>query len=237
MTERMALTFATRPRAHDEAGRTLRAVFPAPRVGGPVTPVRAAATFVRPGRVVQLVDTVYLLPGLMRVLHGETRLRDLAARLARCCLPGEVPPGLPLHAVLSRASLRRWAHWRATAPVTGATTHRRALLYPVRAGQGEALARTLGAGVAPGAPAALAAGLVSSTIFARGDVVVRYWEASASQDEELRHISRIVPASGLGARLNELLDVTDDMTTEAGFRRVFTSIGLHPALQDVKEAS
>jgi hypothetical protein len=137
---------------------------------------------------------------------------------------------MPLVSFLASAQLDRWAHAQRPErpPVGSSEPHRRTLLYPVRAGQGEALVRMLGAGTAPGTPAGLSAALVSSTIFGRGDVVVRFWEANAILVDEIANIARVVPYSGLGAALNDLLDTAEDLTTEDGFRTFFTRSLMSP---------
>jgi hypothetical protein len=228
MTGRLAFTLVTRPGADADAAQGLLDAFPVQPGGPQPAGVRSAATFVAPGRVVQVLDTTYELPRLVETLHPHQRA-GIEARLRACCPPGAVPTGGSLSELLAGGEMAVRAHFVATPDSPGSRpVHRRALLYPVRAQRGDALAGMLGAGVAPSMPAALAAGLMSSTILARGDVVVRFWEACASAAEELAHISRIVPRSGLGARLNDLLDFDQDLTTEEGFRVFFTRCALRP---------
>jgi hypothetical protein len=232
MTGRLAYTLATRPGADTDVAEMLLDAFPVQPGGRQQAGVRGAAMFAAPGRVVQVLDTTYQLPQLVETLHPQQRAA-IAARLRACCVPGTAPSGGSLGELLAGGEMAVRAHFAATPEGhESRLVHRRALLYPVRAHRGDALAEMLGAGVAPSMPAALASGLMSSTILARGDVVVRFWEASASAAEELTHISRIVPRSGLGARLNDLLDFDQNLTTEDGFRAFFTRCALRPVSKD-----
>jgi hypothetical protein len=214
--ERVALGLRARPGKEAALARLLtRLRTDAGGLGGTV------AAFTAPGRVVHIAETAPGAadadapggPAWAAVADGELR--------ALC----ELPPDLPAAACLAGARLDRHAHYaRPRAP--GEPAHRRALLYPVRPGHGPALCRLLAAGAAPAMPEGLASALVSSTVYACGDTVVRFWEATASAADETDHITRIVPRSPLGPALNRLLDFDADLTTPDGFRAFFTSCAM-----------
>nr|AUI41023.1 WhiE ORF I SchA/CurD like domain protein [Streptomyces sp.] len=147
--------------------------------------------------------------------------------LRECC---RVPAARSTRGFLRAAVLVRRAHFARPHPGPR-PPHRRALLYPVRPGRAGELRRLLAAGIAPGTSKQLSSALVSSTVYARGDTVVRFWEATADADEEVGNLIRVVPYSGLGAKLNDLLDFDQDLTTESGFRTFFTRCAMtlaHP---------
>lgn len=226
--ERVGVTLATRPGAEERVGRILVEYFGELRPAGPRSPVATASTFLSPGRVVHIVDgergSALMAPERFPVWQASW----LTRQLADWCLPQPRAEEASLLGLLSAARLERRAHYRAPRWDHRAGVHARALLYPVRAGHGRELAGLLAAGVAPAAPQKLAAELLSSTVLARGDVVVRFWQATATAAEELDLISRVVPRSGLGARLNRLLAVPEDLTTESGFSSFFTRCAMRP---------
>jgi hypothetical protein len=196
--ERIALALPARP-----GGERALARLVAPSAGG-------GTVFLAPGLVVCVADAAAGVPPV-----PDGRLRELC----------RVPEGQPTAAFLARARLARRAHYRRPDPPEG-PVHRRALLYPVRPGRGPRLCRLLTAGVAPATPHRLASALVGSTVYARGDTVLRYWEATAAAEDELDNITRVVPRSPLGAALNRLLDFPADLTTADGFRAFFTSCAM-----------
>ncbi|MEV5886644.1 methyltransferase [Streptomyces sp. NPDC052020] len=185
----------------------------------------AVATFTAAGRVVHLAGVTEplaapdrLTAGMAGIAEGSDEERSVRA-LCR------VPEDVSTAAHLAGARLDRRAHHVRPGP-PAERVHHRALLYPVRPGHGEALCRLLAAGVAPGTPRQLASALVSSTVYGRDDTVVRYWTAPA--EEELDNVARVAPRSGLGARLNRLLDFAADLTTPQGFRAFFTACAMTP---------
>ena len=217
--ERVALGLPVEPGNETRVARLLRRLPAAPAAGEART--ETVATFTAPRRVLHIADTTGGLDGLVADLTAHP---DVAAGLRELC---GMPHRLSAASYLIRARLTRWAHYARPYPAR-LTVRRRALLYPVRPGKGEELRRLLAAGVAPGTSQQMASALVSSTIFARQDLVVRFWEATADPAEELDNIARVVPGSGLGAKLNRLLDVEQDLTTDAGFRAFFTGCAMSP---------
>ncbi|MDT3397869.1 SchA/CurD-like domain-containing protein [Streptomyces sp. B1866] len=179
------------------------------------------ATLTAPGRVLHVQAAAGGLDGLVSRLTADAAASG--ALRALCDMPGS----LPTASYLVRARLTRCAHYAHSEP-TPPGVHRRALLYPVRPGRGRELRRVLAAGVAPGTARHLASSLVSSTVFGAGDTVVRFWEATAAAREELDSLARVVPYSGLGARLNRLLATGHDLTTDSGFRAFFTGCAMTP---------
>jgi hypothetical protein len=216
--ERVALGLPVGPGNETRVARLLRRLAPAQ--AGEVR-TEAVATFTAPGRVLHIADTTGGLDGLVADLTAHP---DVAAGLRELC---GMPHRLTVGSYLIRARLTRWAHYARPYPAR-LPVHRRALLYPVRPGKGEELRRLLAAGIAPGTSQKLASALISSTVFARQDLVVRFWEATADPAEELDNIARVVPRSGLGAKLNRLLHVEQDLTTDAGFRTFFTGCAMSP---------
>nr|QXL90839.1 WhiE protein [Streptomyces sp.] len=176
------------------------------------------ATFTAPGTVLHLVEN-----GTGGRQGPQPNTESL---LRQYC---GVPAGRSTRGFLRGAVLLRRAHF--AQPHTGPRPpHRRALLYPVRKGRAAELHRLLAAGIAPGTSQRLSSALVSSTVYARGDTVVRFWEATADADEEVGNLARVVPFSGLGAKLNDLLAFDQDLTTESGFRAFFTRCAMSLAL-------
>ncbi|MEV8017346.1 SchA/CurD-like domain-containing protein [Streptomyces sp. NPDC086554] len=192
------------------------------------------ATFTAAGTVLHIVENG------TGTAHGPTPDEEPKADpeaeslLRECC---RVPATRSTRGFLRATVLVRRAHF--ARPHAGPhPPHRRALLYPVRPGRAGELWRLLAAGIAPGTSQHLSSALVSSTVYARGDTVVRFWEATADADEEVGNLVRVVPYSGLGAKLNDLLDFDQDLTTESGFRTFFTRCAMtlaqplhpHPSL-------
>jgi hypothetical protein len=96
-----------------------------------------------------------------------------------------------------------------------------ALLYPFKPGkaaEGEAAFRE---GGRPPLSAGGATKLRSTTVFRKGDVVVRVLEIEGDLDEAIEHMVRATELSNVGEALRPLLDDSVDLTTPDGLRRFF----------------
>lgn len=97
---------------------------------------------------------------------------------------------------------------------------RYALLYPFKSGTGSAADEAFKMGGDP-PPQAGGTKLKSTTVFRKGDTVVRVFEIDGTLEEAVEHLVRASALMNVGERLGPMLDTDIDLTTEDGLRRWF----------------
>jgi hypothetical protein len=96
-----------------------------------------------------------------------------------------------------------------------------ALLYPMKPGTGGAADPAFQMGGDP-PPQAGGTKLRSTTVFRKGDTVVRVFEIDGTLEEAIEHLVRASALMNVGERLGPMLDTDIDLTTEDGLRRWFS---------------
>ncbi|WP_052852535.1 SchA/CurD-like domain-containing protein [Streptomyces avicenniae] len=221
---RYALTFTVRPGSEPEVSRILSsygrpAAGRAP--GGPPL-LRRTSVFLAGNRVIRVVDV-------------DGRLRDVVAHLAEQpqikAVEDALDPYLEQPRDLTHADGVRAFLYRALLPVAhdrhtppgllpvGPSAHpgnRVALLYPARPGSGGDLAELLAGTrvLAPASPTTLA----RTTVFRRGDVVLRLAEVHGDPGEALDRIAEAAVRSGSGDKLATLVAADENLHDTGGFR-------------------
>lgn len=98
---------------------------------------------------------------------------------------------------------------------------RYALLYPFKAGMGRHAEEIFRQGGDPPQQAAGSVRLLSTTVFRKGDTVVRVFEIDGDLQQAIDHMVRATELSDTGTRLQPMLDGVDLTSTE-GLRHFFT---------------
>lgn len=98
---------------------------------------------------------------------------------------------------------------------------RYALLYPFKPGTGDAADEVFKMGGDP-PPQAGATKLKSTTVFRKGDTVVRVFEIDGTLEEAVEHLVRASALMNVGERLGPMLDTDADLSTEDGLRQWFS---------------
>jgi hypothetical protein len=99
---------------------------------------------------------------------------------------------------------------------------RYALLYPFKPGKAAEAIKAFQEGGDPPPQAGATTRLRSTTVFRKGDVVIRIIEMDGDLEEAIEHLVRVSILFDVGKELKPLLDERVDLTTEAGLRRFFT---------------
>lgn len=102
-----------------------------------------------------------------------------------------------------------------------AQPQRYALLYPFKPGKAAEAERVFREGARPPLSAGGDTKLRSTTVFRKGDVVVRVFEIYGDLDEAVEHMVRATELSDTGEKLKPLMDASVDLTTTEGLRRFF----------------
>ena len=102
-----------------------------------------------------------------------------------------------------------------------------ALRYPVRPGQGEAVAGLLSAAKElPVRATRTRTAMASTTVFRRGDFVIRLAELAGDPEEGLAHLSRVISRAPSTPELNALMEPGCVLTDEEGCRAFLASARL-----------
>lgn len=242
---RHALAYRLRPGTEQEAAATAAAnPWPVGWAGPAQTRLAACTVFQRPRLLLRILDigsgdlgsrdtgsrdtdggdTEACLSGLAGnpdVLAAEARLATMLTAARDVANATDVRA---LHEQLAAACFAG----RVTAPellppgFDGATT-RAALVYPVRRGRGPALQRLLTGGRNLPVRADSRTSLASTSLFRRGDLVVRLVEVAGDIATGFAHLRATVSRSPSAGPLAELLDDGYDLRTEAGFTRFLST--------------
>ena len=98
---------------------------------------------------------------------------------------------------------------------------RHALLYPFKPGKAGEAERVFREGERPRLAAGAQTNLRSTTVFRKGDVVVRVFEIDGDLDAAVEHMVRASELSDVGEKLKPLLDDSVDLTTSDGLQSFF----------------
>lgn len=103
-----------------------------------------------------------------------------------------------------------------------ADPQRYALLYPLRPGAGDAADDIMRAGGDPPPWAPGATRLVSTTVFRKGDTLIRLFEFDGELEEAINLVSQAAAVQGVGRQLAPLLKEGIDLRTDQGLRAFFS---------------
>ncbi|MFD0402985.1 SchA/CurD-like domain-containing protein [Kitasatospora sp. NPDC127121] len=225
---RHALTFTVKPGSEHEVARILSG-YASPRAEvDEHTRLHRTSLFMHGNRVVRAVEVVGNLGDALRHVAMQPEVRAVEEAI-NPYLEEARQLGDPqaARAFFARAALPAKHQAIASSP-TSARLHRHAVLYPVRPGEGQAVAELLAdydnlATADPTGPVA------ASTVFHRADVVVRL--------VDLRVPAEADPAAALGvagdqeaAALGRLLDLgpQGDLRTATGLAAVLAARAMNP---------
>ncbi|MFD4400111.1 SchA/CurD-like domain-containing protein [Kitasatospora sp. NPDC058478] len=225
---RHALTFTVKPGSEHEVARILSG-YASPRAEvDEHTRLRRTSLFMHGNRVVRAVEVVGNLGDALRHVAMQPEVRAVEEAI-NPYLEEARQLGDPqaARAFFARAALPAKHQAIASSP-TSARLHRNAVLYPVRPGEGQAVAELLAdydnlATADPTGPVA------ASTVFHRADVVVRL--------VDLRVPAEADPAAALGvagdqeaAALGRLLDLgpQGDLRTATGLAAALAARAMNP---------
>ncbi|WP_331767312.1 SchA/CurD-like domain-containing protein [Embleya sp. NBC_00896] len=222
---RCALTFTVKPGSEAEVARILAGYkSPKARVNA-TTSLRHTSVFMLGNRVVRAIEVEGDLRAALRHVAEQPQVRAAEEALnphleeARDLNDSEAA-----RAFFMRSSLAEIYHLTAPEPKSGKQqkTTRRAFLYPVRHGSGESAAALLKRRDEQ-AIASASGPIACSSVFLRGDTLVRVLDLRRSLDDD--------PALALGidrkesaARLGRLLDIEEgQLDTDEGIRRLLAT--------------
>ncbi|MFE2584103.1 SchA/CurD-like domain-containing protein [Streptomyces sp. NPDC059378] len=229
---RYALTFTVSPGSEPEVARILSGYGrPAAgrRPGGPPL-LRRTSVFLAGNRVIRVIDVDGRLGEVMAHLAEQPQIRAVEEALdPHLQEPRDLSGGDGIRAFLHRALLPV-VHDRATAgqllPESPAEHrgNRVALLYPARPGSGGELAELLAGTrvLRPDTPTTLA----RTTIFRRGDVVLRLAEVHGDTSEALDRIATAAVRSGGADKLAALVAADENLHDTDGFRAFLERISV-----------
>lgn len=223
---RYALSFVITPGSEPAVAEVLRS-YRRPQAatdpGGPPL-LRRTSVFLAGQRVVRVMDVAADISEVMRHLASQPQIRAVEEALDPYLVtPRDLRSPDGVQEFLDRALLPAVLHRVTPAELlpdvpADQRGQRCGLLYPVRAGNGEAAAALL----ADGRPLAVQADahttLASTTVFRRGDVLVRMFEVDGSVTDALDHLARAAASAATAAELSDLLETSADLTTETGWR-------------------
>lgn len=223
---RYALSFTVTPGSESAVAEILRG-YGRPRAaaadGGPPM-LRRTSVFMAGRRVLRVVDVDGEIGEVMRHLAEQPQIRAAEAALdPHLATPRDLGSPQGRQAFLDEALLPAALHRVTPAellPEVAADRRgqRCALLYPVRPGHGEAAAALLAAGPPLSVRASEHTALAATTVFRRGDLLVRMFEVDGELDEALDHLAAAAASSPVVAELAGAVATPQDLTTAAGFR-------------------
>jgi hypothetical protein len=220
---RHAITFTVTRGSEPEVARILSSYGrPRPGAGGGPPLLRRTSVLMSGNRVVRVMDIEGGLDEALAHLAAQPPIRAVEEALNPYLeQPRDLTGPDSIRRFLAEAQMER-VHDRHTPEhlLPEVPPERRgqrlALLYPVRAGRGAEMGRLLAGTrvLAPDRPTILA----RTTIFVRGDVLVRVVDVDGDIDEALDRLATAAVASGGTRALAELVTTDIDLGDEAGFR-------------------
>jgi len=226
--ERHALTFEIRPGSEPEVDKIL-SDYPRPDTAvDATTRLLATSVFRWRNRIVRIMDVEGDIGVVARHLSAQPAIQETERALNPYLLePRDLDDPASAGMFFRRAAMERAIH-RVTRPELLPDEPQRsrrtrvALRYPVRAGQGAAVALLLsGAKELP--VRAVRTAMASTTVFRKDDFVVRLAELAGDPDEGLAHLSRAVSRAPTTPELNALMEPGCVLTDEAGCREFLAS--------------
>ncbi|MFC9328981.1 SchA/CurD-like domain-containing protein [Kitasatospora sp. NPDC057015] len=216
---RHALTFTVKPGSEQKVAKILAGYTSPQAVVDETTSLRRTSLFMHGNRVVRAVEVVGDLGAALRHVAMQPEIRAVEEAI-NPYLEEDRELGNPeaARAFFARAALPATHHVPPAAPVRG-EVERQAVVYPVKKGNGPAVAKLLAEqdGLAAGDPGNP---VIGSTVFQREDTVVRVVDLRADAGAQ--------PAAALGVGgereatvLGSLLDLgaEGDLRTAAGVAR------------------
>lgn len=230
--KRYALSFTVKPGSEPEVARILSG-YGRPAAGrghgGPPL-LRRTSVFLAGNRVIRVVDVDGGLGDVIAHLGAQPMIRAVENELdpyleeARDLSDGDGVRGF-LHRCLLPVVHDRHTpgHLLPDGP-DGHPGNRVGLVYPARAGRGGELARLLAGTrvLRPAAPTTLA----RTTIFRRGDLVLRLAEVQGDTDEALDRIAEAATRHGGTDLLAALVEAGENLQDTAGFRAFLERISV-----------
>lgn len=234
--KRYALTFTVKPGSEPDVARILSGYGrPAAgqRPGGPAL-LRRTSVFLAGNRVIRVIDVDGKLGDVMAHLGSQPMIKAVEAALDPYLEEPRDLSGTDGALAFLHRALLPVVHDRHTPadllPDTpGDGGDRLALLYPARPGRGGELAELLAGTrvLRPDAPTTLA----RTTIFRRGDVVLRLVEVRGGIEDALDRIAAAATRHGGGDKLAELVDAAENLHDTGGFKAFLERISV-PLLTD-----
>lgn len=221
--ERHALTFAVRPGTEAQA-RAVLTDYPRPdtEIEGGAKLLGTSVFFWR-NHVMRVMDVDGPMPVIQRHLAAQPAIQRTEAALNPLLVePRDFDDPASTRNFFVRAMMVRVIH-RVTSPEllpAEGPRIRIALRYPVRPGHGADVADVLKLG-RPLLGTARTTVLASTTVFRRGDLVVRVADFVGDLEQAAAHLGRTVIGAATTPALSALLEPGWDLTTEAGFQRFF----------------
>ncbi|WP_083852942.1 SchA/CurD-like domain-containing protein [Saccharomonospora glauca] len=220
--ERHALTFPVRPGTEDRVRRIL-ASYPRPRteIGGG-SRLLATSVFLWKNHVVRVIDVEGPLPVVVRHLTSDPAIRETEEELNPFLVrPRDFSDPESVRWFFRRAMMTRVVHQDAGPRPSGSREGRTrvALRYPVRPGRGDAVAQMFSWGQSLPLGAALRTGLIGTTVFRHGDLVIRVLDVEGDPDEAIDRLGPAVVGGPTAKAMTELLEPGWNLTTAAGRAR------------------
>ncbi|OQO94809.1 hypothetical protein B1813_01605 [Saccharomonospora piscinae] len=223
--ERHALTFPVRPGTEAAAREVLRR-YPRPDPdAGDGARLLATSVFCWRNHVVRVMDVRGPLPAIMRhvaadpaIRRTEEALNPLLARRRDLSDPEAV------RAFFAHALMSRVAHQAAVpdSRIGRPPRTRVALRYPVRPGQGAALARVLAWGQSSPLATGARSGVAGTTVFRHGDLVIRVFDVIGDPDVTFARLGRAALGAPTVSALESVLEPGWELATTAGITRFLT---------------
>ncbi len=221
--ERHALTFPVLPGSEDRVRRVL-ADYPRPEteLGGGCR-LLATSVFLWGNHVVRVIDVEGPLPVVMRHLASDPAVRKTEEQLNPLLVrPRDFSDPDSVNWFFRRAMMTRVAHQEARPyqSASGVGRTQVALRYPVRPGRGDAAAQMFEWGQSLPLGAALRTGLVGTTVFRHGDLVIRVLDVEGDPDEAIDRLGPAVVGGPTAKALTELLEPGWNLATATGRARL-----------------
>ncbi|MEY7970792.1 SchA/CurD-like domain-containing protein [Saccharomonospora xinjiangensis] len=220
--ERHALTFRVLRGSEDRVRRVL-AAYPRPETEiGNGCRLLSTTVFLWDNRVVRVIDVEGPLAAVAGHLASDPAIRRTEEELNPfLVLPRDFSDPESVGRFFRRALMTRVVHHRVRrdSPEQDGGRTRVALRYPVRPGRGEAAARLFAWGQSLPLGTALGTALVDTTVFRKGDLVIRVLDVEGDPDEALDRLGPVVLGGPTAPALTELLEPGWNLGTAAGRAR------------------
>ncbi|GAA2150005.1 SchA/CurD-like domain-containing protein [Actinomadura napierensis] len=217
--ERHALAFRIKPGTQDQV-RDLLSGYRAPALeADDGTRLLGTAVFLHGDLVVRVMEFEGDLGTVARHLSADPVIREVERGLIPYLADSYDPAdAVQRREFFARRLTERLAHRGSANEGKGA---RHALLYPVKPGMADVAARVLAAAEDPPLQAG-ATTLCSTSVFRKGDVLVRVFEIDGDVGELVAGLAQAVEVHEVGRRMAGLFDGAYDFTTAAGLEKFFT---------------
>lgn len=224
--ERYAITFDVKP-GSEEAVATVLGRYARPETTiDDDTRLLRTTVFMHGTTVVRVVDIEGFIGTVMAHLARQPEVQEVERQLnEHLAEPRDLDDPAAARDFFMRATMQLVTH-RSVPGAEGRTGSRHALLYPVRPGHGDEVDAVVRGGGDPppqagerpgGSPPPIV--LLGTTVFRKGDLVVRMFEIDGALDDAAEHLSRSGALLQAGRQLQHLLDTGVNLSTSEGMRR------------------